>query len=886
MEILLKYIELIDYNNKSLRLLFLVLLIISCIIYKDFIFANKVYILKDIGADLLVGYLPQIIQFKQFFDDFSFYNFTLGLGDSTFSLAFNFIDIFNYFYLFIPNEYIPQTIIYVTILKHILSGLFFYLFLNKFGFDRNISFLVSILFAFSAYIFVWGQHYAFGTNIVYVAFLLFSFERYIKDNKLYLFLFALFLNLLNIYFFFQASIFLIFYVLFRFYYLGLELKRIFYIIGWFVIILLLASLFLIPTISIILDSPRVGGNYFSLEYFTFFENIEYYFSLFFRLFSTDIFGSGNNNLLTTYNYYQAPIVYSGLLLLTILPFAFFALNQKLKKIYIISFIMILLSLFCTFFIAFYNGFSILCHRYFFILNIIFLLLTAKGLNYILLNNIKRWIFYVHFLFLLVVTFYLYTISPLKPDEKFLYIGFGFIFIYMILLHFKKSNIILFFLIIEILILSHLSLKDRIFLEKYEIEKEREDTKKALLFIKDLDKNDFYRIEKTYSEFGLNFSFNDGMYHQYNSTKQYSAMLNKNFLELHSFFGLQTDTMKRKTNSIINNKNLVEFLGVKYLLSKDELFIPNYEKIHYNGNVFIYKNINKDINLGVVYDNFVDFDFISKYDKELRDEIIMQRAIVSNENEKAFSDILKKNLDINFENIYYQIFLLKNVEILEQKENSITYKALNNDPQIILALKKEIEKSSKNYISFELDSPSASQGVIYFGRNNFLSDKKVVFQVDKGKKDYKVYINNDDFNSLRIDIGNQLEIINIKNISINSMKNIPLLTSKNLELKNFKQDNISFDYNGENSSIIVFNILYDIGWKIYVDDKERKSYKLNGAFIGIPIEKGNHNIQLVFLPKFFNLGIYLFILGIVICIIIIYIKLDIINTKNLKNTSKA
>ena len=57
-----------------------------------------------------------------------------------------------------------------------------------------------------------------------------------------------------------------------------------------------------------------------------------------------------------------------------------------------------------------------------------------------------------------------------------------------------------------------------------------------------------------------------------------------------------------------------------------------------------------------------------------------------------------------------------------------------------------------------------------------------------------------------------------------------------------------------SKIMYASIPYDDGWQVYVDGKETKMLLIDGGLIGIPLEKGAHNIELVYKLQFMQLGL--------------------------------
>lgn len=78
---------------------------------------------------------------------------------------------------------------------------------------------------------------------------------------------------------------------------------------------------------------------------------------------------------------------------------------------------------------------------------------------------------------------------------------------------------------------------------------------------------------------------------------------------------------------------------------------------------------------------------------------------------------------------------------------------------------------------------------------------------------------------------------------------------------------------DDQSFMVISLPYDSGWKVFINGKEVKSYKVNGGFIGIPIQKGDNQIEMYFTPEGFKIGAILSFVGLMLYIsyIIFFIR---------------
>ena len=96
-----------------------------------------------------------------------------------------------------------------------------------------------------------------------------------------------------------------------------------------------------------------------------------------------------------------------------------------------------------------------------------------------------------------------------------------------------------------------------------------------------------------------------------------------------------------------------------------------------------------------------------------------------------------------------------------------------------------------------------------------------------------------------------------------------LTSFNLT--KFENDTIKGTINiTEDNSYLVTSIPYDKGYTIKVDNEVVEYKNINKGFIGLPINKGNHNIEISYKTPFLNIGIALSVIGFITFAVIIVI----------------
>ena len=93
----------------------------------------------------------------------------------------------------------------------------------------------------------------------------------------------------------------------------------------------------------------------------------------------------------------------------------------------------------------------------------------------------------------------------------------------------------------------------------------------------------------------------------------------------------------------------------------------------------------------------------------------------------------------------------------------------------------------------------------------------------------------------------------------------------LHISKFGQNYIKGEINTDKNKILFFSIPYDRGWKIKVDGNNVNPMMINIGFIGVPVEKGSHQIELSYTPLYFYTGAAISLIAVIIFIFLIIIK---------------
>ena len=156
--------------------------------------------------------------------------------------------------------------------------------------------------------------------------------------------------------------------------------------------------------------------------------------------------------------------------------------------------------------------------------------------------------------------------------------------------------------------------------------------------------------------------------------------------------------------------------------------------------------------------------------------------------------------------------------------------------------------------------------------------------------FKFVISDKNINTLNIELTKGT--YNIKDIEMYTLDYDNIKERKkdltNFNLTSFDNDVIKGTINiTEDNSYLVTSIPYDKGYTIKVDGGVVEYKNINKGFIGLPISKGNHNVEISYKAPYLNVGISLSIVGFLTFVVIIVIdkkqnKQHVFNTKKINN----
>ena len=645
------------------------ILIISCILFRKFIFGKFVFIYDehDVSQDNINGLYPYMYHIYKNKEGLSWWSFNSGLGNNmfpwivTFFVSDPFLAIGSFFWNPIENGFI-----YSHILKLLCISVVFYKYILLLTQNRSAALLTSIILSFSGFLMLNGQQYYYVNKILLFIFLLYSLEIYVqKDKKTLLFL-VLVLNLTDIYFFYQNSFFVLAYLIFKSIYNNEDFKtffnRLYKILSLGILALLTSAVILFPYIYVLGSGPRVSTENIELGKMTFsMHPIQFYFDLIGRIFSNNLSGNGLNYFS---DYLVIPEIYSGLLTLLLLPQLFVIKNIQHKKALFFLLLFSILTLVFPFFANLFTAFQAMYFRWTYAVIIFNLIILSFILNSILKEkvlNIKLLNLTFFFLIGLILFFYIYyrrhdgewnwdklkgTIYSVKNGAiKWVVIRTViYLFIYLILIQLINKYKVTVGIVLLLIVSSELILENNsTFYNRKIVEKNHNPynskSLKVINYIKSIDKSKFYRIEKEYLSYGTGFVYNDALVHDYYGLKTYNTYNNKGYYSFCKSFNLikkdhWANILPSWKLDLYKRYKLLSLFSVKYLLTDKKTSYPSFVLMDTKQGINIYKNLNV-MPLGFTYSKIIKRIDFNKLSNSMKDSLALTHLIVD---ENSFSNL--------------------------------------------------------------------------------------------------------------------------------------------------------------------------------------------------------------------------------------------------------
>ncbi len=863
-----------NLNEKSKMGLLTIIsaLLICLIVYSPFIFGDKLYIFNDVGSDTFDSYWPIYKYLTNMLQNFDFrqWNHSFGIGNDIYTFASFLFDPFILILCFFNEFNLVYGLLFISILKITCIAFFMYLFLCERNVDCKVAFLGSLLFAFSSYVIIWGQHYQFLTYMFYFSVNIYMLQRWLNNKKsIGMILSVCMLMVFSLYFSFTYFLFSIFYVAIHSYSRkgireSIEISARYVVrIG---IATLLGGIFIVPQMVLLLGSSRVKTLQLPSD-MLWFSSLQYI-TIIYKQLSPFILGI--NKYSGWGNFYESPQLFISLLAIFALPqmlVVYIRTRQKLKLCLIGLYFLLLTT---PIFTLIFNKFSAFNFRWTYISIFLTLILLIDFLELLRSRRINNSLLYTT---LLTSFFFLIEFRAYAYSKTTLIFVIAYLIVYYLLIRlntYKQQRVfrIIFIAVIlcEISINSFISVNYRVVLNKSYITENNGYFDGTAKIVKNIEDDRLYRVQKNFSSRYLN----DALFQGYPGTEAYNSLNNSSYIEMAKFFNFSVANEGNSVGGFFEDDSISSILSARYCVIKGDEIPYGAALVAEEGNLKLYekKYIKNSL---FYYDNYTDIASLhDKIDRTRRDQISFS-ALVEKSTEV---EILKKNNFRNKKTNDNEIDIDTVVEnYLLESPKSIR---VNRTDYEINDFNINIKKIYDNYItiSFTLEDYDGKY-LLYNVKNkdkdiSDLNTKIIYLEPNNNKLSFDINYKN--IESVSFILNNDTTCV-IKNLKIAKkpynklVENIEKLNSGILK-ENLNKDG-SLEYRTNTADgIMVASVPYDKYWKVLVDGEVVDTFNANGGLLGFYVTKGMHQIIINHKNEYGVLSAGASIIGL---IIIVYLR---------------
>lgn len=337
------------YHKKGLLITLCLITAICFITFKNFLLFKIAYFFYEINDDGYVTMLPKLYNIANSIARYGLptWSFRVGMGQNIF--PFVLLDPFAIIFYFTGAEHVQSLIVYEEVLKIILTGLVFFMYLKRLRLAVYSCIIGALLFSFNGFIIVGNPFLVFTIEAFNLALLLLAFELLYAWKKWHLFSMTVFMVCICMSFdLYPYVLFLATYSTFR--YLqseNMDVKKLgglyMQMVGLAIIGILMSGPFLLENINLLLSSPRGSGLTSYTNKLTAYpkfglpDHLQLGTSIM-RFFSNDLLGSGSN-FKGWFDFIEAPMIYCGLPCLLLVPQLFVFLKKRQRIVFGLFFVL-------------------------------------------------------------------------------------------------------------------------------------------------------------------------------------------------------------------------------------------------------------------------------------------------------------------------------------------------------------------------------------------------------------------------------------------------------------------------------------------------------------------------------------------------------------------
>lgn len=804
---------------------------------------------------LTIDMTNQYISFFSYFkdvlmgNDSLFYSFSKTMGGEMTGLAsYYLMSPFNLLFMFSNVNNLPLIILIVTLLKIGSSGLTMFFLLKQETKQKN-ALIFSLIYSMIAYNIVYQQNIMWLDGVILLPLIVLGINYLMNGSRKYVYVAALSLAIItNYYIGFMLCIFAVIY------FAGKMIEKLllnrtefnkYYqrnIFDFIISSLLAGGISAIVTIPT-LFSLSGGKAEFDLSILTTYSNFDTI------DFITKFFiGSFNSNEIVS----GLPNIYTSLLIL-ILVFGYFSTKhiEFSKKVVSLTTILVL------FFSFKISGLNLIWHglnfpvwfpyRYSFIFSFYLIYIASLSSEYFIeeFRKIKTAIFSTFLFFSIIIEKLNYEyLNPNKITLSILFVG-----TYLLLFSdkinltkTKKYILILFICSLELVANNYLNLKNNSYSSMTYYDNYISQNQPILESLN--NKDDFYRIEKTYY-----FNRNDALLFNYPGLTHYSSSEKTEIKDFLGNIGYR-NTGSWASFSKGSSTAADSFMNIKYILSKD-LDLPYYDFLYEENDVKIYENPNV-LPLGFMADETIKENINYKNPIQYINDIYSTLGT----KDSIYTKIPESSIDFNSHNVE---------------------KSTNNDEVTF----SKVDTNDEAYIEFSIPVVDNNLITFYFLTNTF--DGATLYVNDQYTgKDFDAYSQNVNIAHSEENIAKIKILLDGEKLTysdslfyyqdLNLYKNTTdHIRDLGLTEVNVQGNRVSGEFYSSNDNDYLFlNIPYDESWNITIDGVQKRAEQVFNNQMAIKTSKGTHTLKMKYIPKGFKLGSILSFISIFVLIITSFI----------------
>ena len=466
------------------------------------------------------------------------------------------------------------------------------------------------------------------------------------------------------------------------------------------------------------------------------------------------------------------------------------------------------------------------------------------------------------------------------------------------------------------------------------EKFSKSTQKIAVALQEQD-DEFFRTDQVdgYNDTRVVRMFtNENIYWGNRSIYSYFSTISSKWHEFNKLMGNNCGYYDRTISFSNDNRAALDTLmGVKYFLGDSETKRPGASEYKPYGfeyydtidGVEVFRN-KYSLGLGTFYDQYITETELQEFDPLVREQILMQTAVIPDEcassvNSIKHADLSKLQTDIR--TVQYDIYGEENLEINDEGEMTVYSEGGSfkidmkevKDSQIIISfenlVREKCDYETKLRLSGtsleELDHNSIKK---YINKVSYMDNQRFKIYVtkdnvekasinNKGKNqgfndivDFNVNLGYYDDSSGEIDV----YIDNFGKYTFDDIKiyaipmdiyddNAAKLKDNRYQIDEFDDTYVDGTVDMADDGLLYLSIIDTPGWHVYVDGEETEKIKnTNIAFTGVEISSGHHRVELKYKYPGMNIAYLITVMGVLIMLGIILYKNRSIKSGNVKD----